>query len=70
MVVAIGVDIRAYESICLLAMLERVQDYIIAVDIVPEAVLAGADSVLALSGGHIFEFLDIVAAATIVWVVQ
>jgi hypothetical protein len=51
-------------------MLERVQDYIIAVDIVPEAVLAGADSVLALSGGYIFEFLDIVAAATVVRVVQ
>jgi hypothetical protein len=51
-------------------MLERVQDYIIAFDIVPEAVLAGPDSVLALSGGYIFEFLDIVAAASVVRIVQ
>ena len=62
--------VRAYESICLLTMLERVQDYIIAFDIVPEAVLAGPDSVLALSGGYIFEFLDIVAAASVVRIVQ
>ena len=51
-------------------MLERVQDYIIAVDIVPKAVLARADSVLALAGGNIFELLDIVAAAPVVRIVQ
>ena len=51
-------------------MLERIQDDVITVDIVTEAVLARPDTILTITWGDIFEFLDVVPTAAVVRIVQ